>query len=232
MEYTFHQVTPNASGNPGWKYAPRLGNGVKPKDWTSIGVWGTVYLQEGAEYVQNVGIELSNMKLWGYSPTRGWVMLTHAVPKGGFYDENFTNDDSVQFLDKMRINQEERSNTILLDAQTYGRNYHPFSAQLDLTELGMEDIQYVISVMDARLVMWDENGPDNRNQARYCFNVGGDWWSYPGAVWNPQWTANKEIGIGQYRPVQTWTTRAYMSTIPSELFDELVPAELLAVITA
>lgn len=232
VEYTFHQAIPNSSGTPDWKYTPRMGSALKPDGWTAGGVWGTVYIQEDAEYVENVGIELSNMKLWGYSPTQGWKLLTHDIPKGGFYDENFTNDDSVQFPEKMRINPEKRANTILLDAETIGRNYHPFSSQLDFVALGMEDLQYVISTLDARLVMWDENGPDNREQAKYCFDVGGDWWVYVGATWNAQWTANKDMAVGQYRPIGTEVTRAYMTTVPSELFDELVTEELLAQVLA
>lgn len=230
-EYSYHEATPNVSDETSWKVAPRIGSAEIPGGWTACGAWGTVYLQDGAEYVENVGIEISNLKLWGYSDETGWILITHAVPKGAFYDEEFTDDEHVNFTDKVRINQEEKTTTILLDAETVGRNYHPFSSQIDLTELGLDNIRYVISTLDARLVVWDEEGPDNRDLARYCFDVGGDWWVSVGATWNAQWSANRDIAIGQYRPIGTEVARAYMTTVPSDLFDIIVPQELIEQVT-
>lgn len=230
-EYSYHEATPNVSDEISWKYAPRVGSGEIPSGWTAAGAWGTVYLQDGAEYVENVGIEISNLKLWGYSDDTGWMLITHAIPDGAFYDEEFSNDDNVSFVNKERINPDTKTTTVLLDAETVGRNYHPFSTQIDLTELGLDNIRYVISTMDTRLVVWDEEGPDNRDRARYCFDVGGDWWVSVGAVWNDQWSANRDMAVGQYRAVSTEVTRAYMTTVPSDLFDIIVPQELIEQVT-
>ena len=231
VEYTYHEATPNVSNELNWKYAPRIGSDGIPDGWTAAGVWGTVYLQDGAEYVENVGIEISNLKLWGYSEETGWVLITHAIPDGSFYDENFAGDSSVAFPGKEHINPDTKTTTVLLDAETVGRNYHPFGTQIELAELGLENIRYVISTMDTRLVVWDEEGPDNRDKARYCFDVGGDWWVSVGAVWNDQWSANRDMAIGQYRVVGTEVTRAYMTTVPSDLFDIIVPQELIEQVT-
>ena len=46
-------------------------------------------------------------------------------------------------------------------------------------------------------------------------------------MWLPDWSANKDIAIGQYRTLtRDWKT-VYMCNVPSEIFDDIVPVDIL-----
>ncbi len=223
----YHEGIPNVHDTSNWKYAPRFGS-YKPVSWKASAQWATFYLQDGADYVENTGIEITNMKFYGYKEsTNEWVLITHTMPQGNFYDKDFKDDFNKDFPNNRRYDFDTKTTTILLDKSTEGFNYHPFSEQIDLAEIDMVDVKYVISVLDARLVKWDENGPDNIDDAKYVANVGGDWWIRKGAMWLPDWSANKDIAIGQYRTLtRDWKT-VYMCNVPSEIFDDIVPVDIL-----
>lgn len=230
VENPFHEVIPNVPDSLDWKKAPRIGQdaGMKPKDWKASTLWATFYLQNGESYVDNVGIEIKDFKQWGYSPSKKqWILLTNALPCGEFYYEDFKGNESTYFENNVKYDDHKQSATVLLNEEIQGRNYHPYSSRVDFKEKGVEDITYVISQIKARLVKWDENGPDNRKLAKYCFNVGGDWWITEDASWKSDWSANIDMACGQYREITNDWKTSYMSTVPSELYDEIVPDDLL-----
>lgn len=220
----FHEAVPNCNDTNDWKYAPRPGgdDGKKPVDWKALGIWSTIYAQDGMRRVNNTGIEFQNMKIYGYSKRRGWVFLEHANPVGSFYDEDFVDDYHTNFEDKYFNNKEDKKTRILLDKNTYGFNYHPFGNQIDLEEKDLVDIEYVYSTMEIRLITWDKEKPSDINDAKYVANIGGDWWVYKGATWKPDWSANKDVSVGQFRTItKDWKTLE-MCSVPLDKFDEIV----------
>lgn len=227
IEAQYNEANPNTTEGIDWKEKPRIGK-PRPATWKSVGQWATFYLQDGCKYVKNTGIEIKNMKLYGYSPSKKeWVLLAHSLPRGNFYDESFTNDYNKDFPLNRRFDEENKSTIIHLDETTKGFNYHPFSEQLDLEELDMTDVSYVISTAEVRLVKWDESGVDDLDEARYVGNIGGDWWIKRGAVWQPDWGANFDIAIGQYQTITREWKSLYMTTVPSNLYSELIPTDFI-----
>ena len=205
----YHEAVPNCSEANDWKHAPRPGgeNGLKPASWKALGIWSTIYAQENTKRSVNTGIEFKNMKIYGYSKRRGWVFIEHANPVGAFYDENFVNDYHTNFEGKYFNNKLDKSTRILLDKETKGFNYHPFGEQTDLEAIDMLDIEYVYSTLEIRLFTWDQNKPSDIEDAKYVANIGGDWWVEKGATWKPDWSANKDVSLGQFRTLtKEWKT--------------------------
>lgn len=219
----YHEAIPKCSEANDWKYAPRPGadDGKKPASWKALGVWATIYQQDGFSPCKNTGIEFKDMKLYGYSKRRGWVFIEHANPVGSFYDENFTNDANKDFSSNMFNYSDQKITKIKLDSRTAGYNYHPFGSQNDLEALDLLDIEYVISTMKIRLITWDDLKASDMENAKYVANIGADWWSYKGATWASDWSANRDVCVGQFRTItRNWKT-LYMSSIPLDLYDSV-----------
>ena len=220
----YHEAIPNCSESNDWKYAPRPGadNGKKPASWKALGVWATIYQQEGHELSKNTGIEFKNMKLYGYSKRLGWRLIEHANPTGSFYDENFTNDSSKNFTSNFFNSKDTKTSKVKLDTKTKGFNYHPFGEQNDLTEIDMLDIEYVFSRMDIRLVTWDTTLPSDIDDAKYVANIGADWWVEKGSYWKEDWSSNRDVCVGQFRTITEDWKSLYMCSVPLDLYDEIL----------
>lgn len=219
----YHEAIPKCSEANNWKHAPRPGadDGKKPASWKALGVWATIYQQDGFSPCKNTGIEFKDMKLYGYSKRRGWVFIEHANPVGSFYDENFTNDANKDFSSNMFNYSDQKITKIKLDSRTAGYNYHPFGSQNDLEALDLLDIEYVISTMKIRLITWDDLKASDMENAKYVANIGADWWCYKGATWKSDWSANRDVCVGQFRTItRNWKT-LYMSSIPLDLYDSV-----------
>ena len=222
MLATAHEGIPN--GAPiDWKYKPRIENQNRPNNWKAIGQWGQVYLEEGFDYPENTAIEIANFKMYGYSEQlKEWKLINHSIPGDVFYVEDFNGDTNKVFPNKIKKDYENKTLTVKLDKDTKGFNLHPFSQQIDTRSMGLPDVKYVISQMDVRLVKWDENGIDDMDKARYVANVGGDWWRNVGDVWKPDWSTNVGIAQGQFRTISKEWKSCYMTTVPLDIYDEIV----------
>ena len=86
----------------------------------------------------------------------------------------------------------------------------------------MLDIEYVYSTMDIRLITWDTEKPSDINDAKYVANIGGDWWVYVGATWKPDWSANRDVAVGQFRTItKEWKTLE-MCSVPLDKIDQIL----------
>lgn len=214
-----------------WGYGTVIRNDIK-SNWTRIGLWGQVYLQLGYKSLpSNAAIELTNFKQYIYNPNSKQWDLFHDVLFNNentlFYDDNFENDMRMQFYDNKKILNNGKSVVIRWTNTNKDFNFHPYSLEKkDFVNNGYainNGIPYVISTLDARLVKWDENGIDDLDDAEFIFNVGGDYWDTYSEMWTSNWTANGEVGGGQFRKVtRDWKT-AWFTNVPEYLCDELIP---------
>ena len=232
VDSAYHEAVPSCADTNDWKYHPRAGsgNGNKPLGWKGVGIWSTIYLQNGQNPVSNTGIEFQNMKIWAYTKSSGWVLLEHANPKGSFYDENFGNDAHKNFMSNSINYAEEKRTRIKLDYATLGYNYHPFGSQIDLVEMGLlnadgsvknNETLYILSEMDIRLCVWDASQPSDIDEAKYVANIGADWWREKGLQWTPDWNSNKDVCVGQFRTITQDWKRLYMTNVPSAIYEEI-----------
>ena len=89
----------------------------------------------------------------------------------------------------------------------------------------MASVAGVLVTTQARLVLDDPNGPDDRDQARYVLGVGADYWLSLAAQWD-QWKTNGDVGIGRFRYVTPeWQTYTMSSLDEAELRQNPPPVQ-------
>ena len=241
MQYaSAHEVLPNAPIDDVWKDKPRQGKGSTiPTQsctecasgthtasesysagslWSTFGQWATIYKIKDTDLVQNVGVEITDFKMWRYNTsTNQWVLVNDTFDYGAFYYETFWDDGSAPLNDHKILSSDKKTYKCLMDSATAGRCFHPFSTQKKWADYGFTtNPSYIVSQMKARLIVWDESGADNRASANLCMDVGGDYWIRQGASFDNQWRHNGDIAIGYYKKITSDWQYVYMTTCPQD----------------
>ena len=231
-----HEAIPN--GNiTGWKYNSRWENQNRPYAtshncgqsgcpgtgaFQALGCWSNIYRVEGTPFTQNTGVEMKDIKVYGWYNGK-WELVQHLpIPNGNFYPESFGGDVNQHFSDSVK--QTSTSKTIILreknkitamnwntgQPQTENCMYHPFS---DVKSFDTK-YEYIYTCIDLRKVKWDENGVDDRDQTHYCSNCGGDWWLAEGLLFHDSWQHNKGVAQPKMIEITKEWRRFSMTTVP------------------
>lgn len=232
-----HEAIPSGLITDTWKYNSRWENQYRPTAvahncgvsncpgtglFRALGCWSNVYRVEGTPFTQNTGIEMKDIKVYGWYNGQ-WELVQHLpVPNGNFYAESFGGDASQYFSDS--IKETSTSKTIILrennkiDAmnwntgqiQTENCMYHPFSNIKNFDT----KYEYIYTCIDLRKVKWDENDIDDRDSTHYCSNCGGDWWLAEGLMFHDSWQHNKGVCQPKMIEITNEWRRFSMTTIP------------------
>ena len=221
-----HEAIP--SGNiTGWKYNTRWENQDRPYAmphscgqsgcpgtgaFQALGCWSNIYRVEGTSFTQNTGVEMKDIKVYGWYNGK-WELVQHLpVPNGNFYAESFNGDTNRNFGDSVK--QSSTSKTIILrEANKINSEncmYHPFS---NIKAFDTK-YQYIYTCIDLRKVKWDENGIDDRDSTHYCSNCGGDWWLKEGLTFHDSWQHNKGVCQPKMIEITNEWRRFSMTTVP------------------
>ena len=233
-----HEVLPNAPIDDVWKDKPRdgkmatiptqncsdcasgthNGNYQAGSLWSAFGQWATIYKIKDTALVENVGVEITDFKMWRYNTsTNEWVLINEGFDYGSFYLESFWDDGSAPLNDHKILSSDKKTYKCLMDSQTSGRCFHPFSPQINWSDVGFSNNTnpcYVVSQAKVRLIKWNEGGADNRDQAQLCANVGGDYWIYKNASYDNQWRHNGDFRIGYFKKITKDWQYVYCTTCP------------------
>lgn len=225
-----HEATPNIANPPtgayNWKYAPRINpDGSFPNStWNAFGHWMTTYKIEGASYYDNVGLLLQNPKAWIWNTsTHSWDVLSSDFEWGSWYLEDFYDDGNSTIANSITWEVGVSGNhstwvKIKQDSTTQGRCFHPWGYQKNWrsnSAWSNNGQPYIVTKIDFKLVKYDENGIDNLDNAQLVVNSGGDWWSDVGAVWQPDWSTNRDMCVGKYIKATRELKRAWATNLPS-----------------
>ena len=232
-----HEAIPSGLITDTWKHNSRWENQYRPTavahgcgvsncpgtgPYKALGCWSNVYRVEGTTYTQNTGVEMKDIKVYGWYNS-AWELVQHLpVPNGNFYPESFGGDVNKYFADSVR--QTSTSKTIILreknkiDAMNWNTNqlqtencmYHPFSNIKNFDT----KYEYIYTCIDLRKVKWDENGIDDRDSTHYCSNCGGDWWLAEGLMFHDSWQHNKGVCQPKMIEITNEWRRFSMTTVP------------------
>ena len=246
-----HEVLPNAPIEDVWKDKPRdgkmatiptqncsdcasgthNGNYQAGSLWSAFGQWATIYKIKDTALVENVGVEITDFKMWRYNTsTNQWVLVNEGFDYGAFYLESFWDDGSAPLNDHKILSGDKKTYKCLMDSQTSGRCFHPFSPQINWSDVGFSNNTnpcYVVSQAKVRLIKWNEGGTDNRDQAQLCANVGGDYWIYKNASYDNQWRHNGDFRIGYFKKITKDWQYLYCTTCPQN-WDKGFPCDSIS----
>lgn len=232
-----HEAIPSGPITDDWKHQSRWENQYRPRAiahncgdyncpgtglFQALGCWANIYRVEGTAFSENTGVEMKDIKVYGWYNGE-WELVQHLpVPNGNFYPESFGGDVNQYFSDSVK--QTSTSKTIILreknkiDAMNWTTGqvqkencmYHPFS---DIKNFDSK-YEYIYTCIDLRKVKYDPIGIDDRNQTHYCANCGGDWWLAEDLFFHESWQHNKGVAQPKMIEITNEWRRFSMTTVP------------------
>ena len=178
----------------------------------ALGAWSNIYRVKDSGFSSNTGVEMRNIKVYGWYNGQWEKVQDMTVPDGNFYAESFSGDSNQYFSDSIKTTS--TSKTIILREANKINNencmYHPFS---NIKNFDVK-YEYVYTCIDLRKVKWDESGVDDRDSSHYCANCGGDWWLAEGLTFDSSWQHNKGICQPKMIEITNNWRRFSMTNVP------------------
>ena len=178
----------------------------------ALGAWANVYRVKNTGFSSNTGVEMRNIKVYGWYNGQWEKVQDLAVPSGNFYAESFSGDSNTYFSDSIKTTSTSKTIILREANKVNGENcmYHPFS---DIKNFDTK-YQYVYTCIDLRKVKWNESGTDDRDSSHYCASCGGDWWLAEGLTFDSSWQHNKGIAQPKIIEITKEWRRFSMTTVP------------------
>ena len=176
-----------------WGQRPRVGMGSNPGTHTAATAWGEVYSSNNP--ATNSAVEIGNLRLLALTADGRWHTLQSTNPEGstgidGSYYE-------ASFAGNVQSPLQPRSGPggTLIALPTRGWNFHMYPQGRALLP---QNLVGIVSSFDARLVVADAGGPDDRAAARMLAGAGGDYWKNLTAPWASDYSNNADFAIGRH----------------------------------
>nr|DAL56463.1 MAG TPA_asm: laminarinase-like protein [Caudoviricetes sp.] len=178
----------------------------------ALGAWANVYRVKNSGFSSNTGVEMRNIKVYGWYNGQWEKVQDLAVPNGNFYAESFSGDSNTYFSDSIKTTSTSKTIILREANKVNGENcmYHPFSNIKNFDT----KYQYVYTCIDLRKVKWNESGTDDRDSSHYCASCGGDWWLAEGLTFDSSWQHNKGIAQPKIIEITKEWRRFSMTTVP------------------
>ena len=178
----------------------------------ALGAWANVYRVKNSGFSANTGVEMRNIKVYGWYNGQWEKVQDLPVPNGNFYAESFSGDSNTYFSDSIKTTSTSKTIILREANKVNGENcmYHPFS---DIKNFDTK-YEYVYTCIDLRKVKWNESGTDDRDSSHYCASCGGDWWLAEGLTFDSSWQHNKGVAQPKIIEITKEWRRFSMTTVP------------------
>jgi hypothetical protein len=178
---------------------PGIGN-TPPADWRAITVFGGIYPAQGWRTSQapNTRIQIKGAETWILSKSSNtWAQVQNTdMVRGATYVADFKEDRNKP-ADIRDESKNEGGISVTID------NGYLFHFWAERGTINPTDIAGVYAKFDARLVMANPNGVDDRDSARYIASAGADYWRDQKAEWAADWSNNGQVASGRFK----WVTK-------------------------
>ena len=178
----------------------------------ALGAWANVYRVKDKGFSANTGVEMRNIKVYGWYNGQWEKVQDLPVPNGNFYAESFSGDSNQYFSDSIKTTSTSKTIILREANKINGENcmYHPFS---DIKNFDTK-YEYVYTCIDLRKVKWNDSGTDDRDSSHYCASCGGDWWLAEGLTFDSSWQHNKGVAQPKIIEITKEWRRFSMTTVP------------------
>jgi Ricin-type beta-trefoil lectin domain-like len=188
---TYYSWYRNAA-QPGWMNSP-------PLDWFAMTNWGQVYTTDGYHPDgSNTRVQIRDVGTWIKSKATGqWTQAQFSTnPEGGAFNSDFGNNGGRGVSTK---DESANGGGISVTAGN-GFNYHFWSAG-GRASINPGDIAALYAKFEARLVLDNPNGTDDRAATHYIASAGMDYWRDTTAGWKSDWSNNGGVTGGIFKRV-------------------------------
>lgn len=194
-------------GAPAGWFEPSIGEGNNPQGG-AIEFWGGLYVGPNGNSATNTMVNVKNCAAYVLSKsTNKWsaYTLTASDIDGGYYSENFSTDYGTAVPMRHESDGSFSFNTV---AGKVAHFYGPWPRISNKAS----DFAGMVTSCDARLILNNANGTDDRSMASFVMNVGAD--PYPTTTGSGI-ENNPNIGFGKFKYVEVnW--RSFSMTTLSE----------------
>jgi hypothetical protein len=191
-----------------WATGPTEGNSVNPSaSWKAATAWGLAYEAEEGNRAKNTRVNIRRMRFYLLQKsTNKWTLLQYtSTPNGGMYVEDFACD-----ADRPADIRKESDGSISVTA---GGGYVFHFYPQERARIDFQDIAGIITIFEARLILGNPNGPDDRGSSRYLAGSGGDYWPDIVGGLSGGGTIAPPIGGGKLKYVQAYWRSFAMTTL-------------------
>ena len=201
-------------------YGPVIGEGNNIAPNKAIEWWGSLYVGPNGNPATNTLVNIRSCSLyWLSSSTGRWtaVSLSPSQIDSDFFSEDWTIDYGTSV--PMRI-ESDGSFSISTVAGKVAHFYAPYPR----IPVNNSDLGGVVALLEARLILNNASGPDDRSRASFLLDTGAD--PYP-ATTGPGIENNPNIGLGKFKYVTTsWRSFAMTTMTLTQLESNPPPVNL------
>jgi hypothetical protein len=177
-------------------------------DFQATAGWGQVYEEINGNPSVNTRVELKNYKAYYLSKSDNkWheLMNVENITEGAGYVEDFSSDAVNPPSDIKRI----EANGHVSTRPGSGYNYHFYPPRVSIDP---NDIAQMAASCEAKLILANPNGVDDRHLAKFVLNIGMDVWRTIDAVFNYDYSNNHDIGMGRFKYITNEWRKFYFIT--------------------
>lgn len=192
-----------------WYYGPFVEMGNNPAGATALNHWLNVYVDLSGTIPANTRVNLRHSQVWWKRASTGvWTMgVNESRPEVESYKEDYSGTP-------IAADTRNEPDGSLSVRTTTGRNCHGYCPYPRIS-IPPADIGGIVSVIQARLILHNTGGTDDRATSKYMVEAGADY--YP-APTGPGIENNPGIGGGKFKYVSTdWKSFCFSTLTEAEL---------------
>ena len=191
------------------------------KEWFgALTAWGQVYIPAQGSAATNTRCQIRNLSTRLLMRNGEWVTVQSSPGlEGAAFLEDFSGNTSMAPGARDESANGGGLSVIVGVGPWAGHNYHFWPVGGRAT-VDTDKVVGVYTRCEARLILDNPKGPDDRGRCKNVLQMGADWWLNKSTGWLPDWSANSGIGSMRARWVTpNWQTFSFCTLPPSSIRD-------------
>ena len=207
-----------------WGVGPVLGLGNNFAPQAALEWWGCLFTGPTGNPASNTLVNVRNVSLYVLSQSTG-IWTAYSFPFNQISSDIYAADFSVDYNTPVSMRLEsDGSFSLSVAAGDVSHFYAPYPR----VSVDPYDVGGIVALMDARLILNDPNGIDDRSVASYLLGAGAD--PYPSTT-GPGIEDNQSIGNGKLKYVEIdWRSFAMTTMTATQLATNPPPVSLAGIL--